>query len=57
MIMNTPSYHSDPHVTFLSQLLDEIKEGIIQVPKFQRPLVWRWEDRLELLRSIRDGIL
>ena len=54
--MKTPSYHADPHVTYLSQLLDEIRDGIIQVPKFQRPLVWGWEDRLELLRSIRDGI-
>jgi len=54
--MKTPSYHADPHVTYLSQLLDEIREGLIQVPKFQRPFVWDWEDRLELLRSIRDGI-
>lgn len=52
----TPSYHADPHVTYLSQLLEDIKVGMIQVPKFQRPLVWQWEDRLELLRSIRDGI-
>jgi len=54
--MKTPSYQADPHVTYLSQLLDDIKVGIIQVPKFQRPLVWQWDDRLELLRSIRDGI-
>lgn len=54
--MKAPSYHSDPHVTYLSQLLDEIGSGIIQVPKFQRPLVWQWEARLELFRSIRDGI-
>lgn len=54
--MRMPSYHADPHVTYLSQLLDDIKAGDIQVPKFQRPLVWGWEDRLELLRSIRDGI-
>lgn len=56
MNMTTPSYHSDPHVTFLSKLLEEIRDGSIQVPKFQRPLVWTWEDRLELFRSIRDGI-
>lgn len=54
--MKAPSYHSDPHVTYLSQLLEEIGGGIIQVPKFQRPLVWQWEARLELFRSIRDGI-
>ena len=56
MSMKTPSYHSEPHVTFLSKLLEDIRRGEIQVPKFQRPLVWRWEDRLELFRSIRDGI-
>jgi len=56
MNMKIPSYHSDPHVTYLSKLLEEIREGAIQVPKFQRPLVWSWDDRLELLRSIRDGI-
>jgi len=54
--MRTPSFYSDPHVQFLSQLLDEINEGGLQVPRFQRPLVWDWRRRLELLRSIRDGI-
>lgn len=54
--MRAPSFYSDPHVQFLSQLLDEIGDGGIQVPRFQRPLVWNWERRLELLRSIRDGI-
>lgn len=54
--MKTPSFYSDPHVQFLSQLLEEIGDGGIQVPRFQRPMVWNWERRLELLRSIRDGI-
>lgn len=54
--MKAPSFYSDPHVQFLSQLLEEISEGGMQVPRFQRPLVWRWDRRLELLRSIRDGI-
>jgi hypothetical protein len=55
-MMRAPSFHSDPHVQFLSQLLEEIGDGGMQVPRFQRPLVWDWERRLELLRSIRDGI-
>tara|TARA_R110000787_G_scaffold68468_8_gene153128 strand:+ start:165 stop:2141 length:1977 start_codon:yes stop_codon:yes gene_type:complete len=55
-MMRAPSFHSDPHVQFLSQLLEEIGDGGMQVPRFQRPLVWGWERRLELLRSIRDGI-
>ncbi|MCW5691141.1 MAG: DUF262 domain-containing protein [Pseudolabrys sp.] len=51
-----PSFYSDPHVQFLSQLLEEINSGLIQVPRFQRPLVWDWDRRRELLVSIRDGI-
>src|SRR5215212_6030319 len=54
--MKAPTFYSDPHVQFLSQILEEIGGGGLQVPRFQRPLVWNWERRLELLRSIRDGI-
>ncbi|WP_156652712.1 DUF262 domain-containing protein [Methylobacterium sp. Leaf86] len=54
--MKAPSFYSDPHVQFLSQLLEEIGYGHLQVPRFQRPMVWNWERRRELLRSIRDGI-
>ncbi|PBB90347.1 hypothetical protein CK215_22095 [Mesorhizobium sp. WSM3864] len=54
--MRAPSFYSDPHVQFLSQLLDEVGAGMLQVPRFQRPLVWNWDRRRELLRSIRDGI-
>ncbi len=54
--MRAPSFYSDPHVQFMSQLLEEISAGHLQVPRFQRPLVWRWDQRRDLLRSIRDGI-
>src|ERR1051326_4711324 len=54
--MAAPSFYSDPHVQFLSQLLDEIGAGHLQVPRFQRPMVWNWDRRRELLVSIRDGI-
>ncbi|MGY4413307.1 hypothetical protein ACVWW4_005043 [Bradyrhizobium sp. LB7.1] len=54
--MPAPSFYSDPHVQFLSQLLEEIGAGHLQIPRFQRPMVWNWETRRELLRSIRDGI-
>jgi uncharacterized protein with ParB-like and HNH nuclease domain len=54
--MAAPSFYSDPHVQFLSQLLEEIRAGHLQIPRFQRPMVWDWETRRELLRSIRDGI-
>lgn len=54
--MRHPSFSSDPHIVFLSSLLEDIASGHIQVPRFQRPLVWDWERRRELLRSVRDGI-
>lgn len=54
--MPAPSFYSDPHVQFLSKMLEEIADGHLQVPRFQRPLVWNWDRRKELLRSIRDGI-
>jgi hypothetical protein len=54
--MSIASYVSDPQVQYLSQLLEELGRGQIQVPRFQRPLVWEPQQQLELLRSVRDGI-
>lgn len=54
--MSTPSFVSEPQVQYLSTLLDEVGKGVLQVPRFQRPFLWREERRQELLRSIRDGI-
>jgi hypothetical protein len=54
--MAGPAYLSDPYVQYLSRLLDELAMGEILVPAFQRRLVWDDDKRLELLRSIRDGI-
>lgn len=54
--MTIASYVSDPQVQYLSQLLEELGRGQIQVPRFQRPLVWEPLQQLELLRSVRDGI-
>lgn len=54
--MSGPAYVSDPTVSFLAQLLDELAKGYLQIPHFQRRFVWTDEQRLELLRSIRDGI-
>lgn len=51
-----PSFISEPQVQYLSQLLEEIRRGYLQVPRFQRPFIWTLGQRLELLRSIRDGI-
>lgn len=54
--MRQPMSFTDPQVLYLSQLLEQIHDGILEVPRFQRPLVWQWDQRLELFRSIRDGI-
>ncbi|RYG96395.1 MAG: DUF262 domain-containing protein [Alphaproteobacteria bacterium] len=54
--MLSPMTFTDPQVLYLSQILENIDQGIIEVPRFQRPLVWQWDQRLELFRSIRDGI-
>lgn len=51
-----PSFISEPQIQYLSRLLEEIRQGLLQVPRFQRPLVWGLSQRIELLRSIRDGI-
>lgn len=40
----------------LKSLLEDVLRGYIRVPRFQRPFVWRDEQRLELLRSIRDNM-
>lgn len=48
--------NTEPRVRYLLDLLQDIERGDIQVPRFQRPLVWDVERQLELLRSIRAGI-
>ncbi|MCP4697328.1 MAG: DUF262 domain-containing protein [Gammaproteobacteria bacterium] len=54
--MSAPSYISEPQVQYLVRLLDEIKNGKLFVPQFQRGFVWDDEKRLELLDSIKNGI-
>jgi hypothetical protein len=40
----------------LRGLLEDVQKGHIRVPRFQRPFVWRDEQRLQLLESIRDNM-
>jgi len=47
---------SEPQIKYIYQLLDQIESGKLFVPKFQRGFVWKDEQRLNLLRSIRSGI-
>lgn len=53
---SSASYYSEPHIQFLSQLLVEIARGELLIPRFQRPFVWRPQQQLDLLNSIRQGI-
>ncbi len=51
-----PSYLSEPQVQYLSRLVEEVRQGNLLIPKFQREFVWKPEQRLELLRSVKEGI-
>ncbi|HRI72473.1 MAG TPA: DUF262 domain-containing protein, partial [Polyangium sp.] len=55
MTVRPPSYQSEPQIQFLYQLVREIRDGHLQLPRFQRPFVWSEDQQLELFRSIRLG--
>jgi hypothetical protein len=55
-IIQDGDFYSDPHIQFLTQILNDIRRGALLVPRFQRPFVWRKDQQLDLLRSIRQGI-
>lgn len=40
----------------LRGLLEDVQAGHIRVPRFQRPFVWKDDQRLQLLESIRDNM-
>lgn len=50
------SYLSQPNILRLPNLLREVQAGEIRVPRFQRPFVWTIDQRLELFKSIYEGI-
>ncbi len=54
--MSKPSYLSQPTVLRIPDLLQELRKGIIVIPRFQRPLVWDDQQRLELMESIYAGL-
>ncbi|MDI1450483.1 DUF262 domain-containing protein [Polyangium sp. 6x1] len=55
MTVRPPAYQSEPQIQFLYQLVREIGDGHLQLPRFQRPFLWTEEQQLELFRSIRMG--
>lgn len=54
--MATPAYLSEPQIYSLARLLQEIMEGNLRLPLFQRDFVWQNNQRMDLLQSVRDGI-
>jgi hypothetical protein len=56
MTIRGPAQTSEPVVQYLYQLIDAIRDGKLLIPRFQRPLVWRWDLQSELLCSVKDGI-
>lgn len=56
MTVRAAGFFSEPKVQFLQSILEEIKTGALEVPRFQRPFVWDDDRQLELLRSVREGL-
>lgn len=55
--MSIPNSISELKIKYLYQLLDQIEKGQLLVSKyFQRDFVWKDEQRLDILRSIKSGI-
>ena len=54
--MSRSPFASNPVIVRLPILIKEIESGGIQIPRFQRPFEWNDEQRLTLLKSIRQGL-
>jgi Protein of unknown function DUF262 len=54
--MAKPAYLAQPTVQRLPVILDDLAQGTLLIPNFQRPFVWKDEQRLTLLDSIRKGM-
>lgn len=54
--MAPSSFLSNPTIVRLPTLLNEVRTGELLVPKFQRPFVWKDDQRLLLLDSIQQGL-
>lgn len=56
MSVRTPGFLSEPKVESLPTILDRLRQGKLEIPRFQRPFVWNDDKQLELLRSVREGL-
>lgn len=54
--MSAPSYVREPQLITLQGLFEDLRNGALRVPRFQRRFVWDSERRLNLLDSIKRGI-
>jgi DNA-binding CsgD family transcriptional regulator len=54
--MAGPRFYDNPTIYPLFALIDELRQGLILLPRFQRPFVWEDEKRLALLDSVRRGM-
>lgn len=53
--MGLPAYANEPQIQYLSQVIDQIDRGEIQIPDFQRPPRWTDDQRRRLLDSVTKG--
>lgn len=52
--MSSPSSIEEPQFISIRKLLAEVREGLLSVPRFLRPFLWSDEQRLDLVRSIKE---
>ncbi|WP_136806825.1 DUF262 domain-containing protein [Desulfosediminicola flagellatus] len=50
------NFTMEPRVSFLTELLKEIDNCSLQIPRFQREYVWVWDQQRDLLCSIYEGL-
>ncbi|MFF3869045.1 DUF262 domain-containing protein [Micromonospora sp. NPDC001898] len=55
MLSDRAESRLEPVVLHLDQILEDIARGVLRVPAFQRPFVWRPEQMLDLFDSIERG--
>ena len=54
--MSRSTIFGQPVVPRLVTLLEDVEHGVIEVPRFQRPFVWKDSQRLKLMDSISRGM-
>src|ERR1035441_10574260 len=55
MINSAPAASARPDIISLDVLLNDVDEGRVQIPRFQRPYVWTPQMMRELFESVISG--